>query len=84
LELPRRIQSGPDKGEIEWTKPSYHAIYRILKHPAYAGAYTYGKRHNVRVPGTEKKTVTCVLPIEEWPVLIQDAFPGYITWEQTP
>lgn len=82
LELPRRIQSGPDKGEIKWTKPSYHAIYRILKHPAYAGAYTYGKRHNVRVPGTEKKTVTCVLPIEKWPVLIQDAFPGYITWEQ--
>jgi hypothetical protein len=54
----------------------------MLKHPAYAGAYTYGKRHNVRVPGAERKVVTRALPMEEWPVLIRDAFPGYITWEQ--
>jgi DNA invertase Pin-like site-specific DNA recombinase len=82
LKLPRRATFGPGKGEIEWVKPSYQAIYRIVKHPAYAGVYTYGKRHNVRVPGTEKKVVTRVLPREEWPVLIQDAFPAYITWEQ--
>jgi DNA invertase Pin-like site-specific DNA recombinase len=81
LELPRCIQSGPDKDTIEWAKPSYHAVYRMLKSPAYAGAYTYGKKHNVRVPG-EKKVLTRILPMEEWPVIIQDAFAGYITWEQ--
>jgi DNA invertase Pin-like site-specific DNA recombinase len=82
LELPRCVQSGPDKGKIEWVKPSYQAVYRMLKNPAYAGAYTYGKRHNVRVPGAERKVVTRVLPMKEWPVLIREAFPGYITWEQ--
>jgi DNA invertase Pin-like site-specific DNA recombinase len=82
LQLPRRIQSGPARGETEWVKPSYHAIYRILKHPAYAGAYTYGKRGSVRLPGSDQKRVCRRLPMEEWAVLIQDAFPGYISWEQ--
>ena len=82
LELPRRIQRGPARGEIEWVKPSYQAIYRILTHPAYAGAYTYGKYHNVRLPGAERKVASRKRPLEEWPVLIQDAFPGYITWNQ--
>jgi DNA invertase Pin-like site-specific DNA recombinase len=81
MEFPRRIQCGPDKDTIEWVKSSYHAVYRMLKSPAYAGVYTYGKKHNVRVPG-EKKVVTRLLPMEEWPVIIQDAFAGYITWEQ--
>jgi DNA invertase Pin-like site-specific DNA recombinase len=38
LQLPRCIQNGPDAGQIEWVKPSYPSIYRILKHPAYAGS----------------------------------------------
>jgi DNA invertase Pin-like site-specific DNA recombinase len=81
LELPRRIPAGPGKDEIEWAKPSYQAIYRILTHPAYAGAYTYGKRQSTRLPGAGKKIVVRVLPLEEWEVLRRDAFPGYITWE---
>ncbi len=81
LELPRRIQSGPDRGEIAWVKPSYQAIYRIVKLPAYAGAYTYGKRRNVRLPGIEQKVIPRLFPIEEWAVLRRDAFPGYISWE---
>jgi DNA invertase Pin-like site-specific DNA recombinase len=80
--LPRSIQRGPDRGQIEWVKASYHAIYRILKQPAYAGAYTYGKRQNTRLPGAERKVVNRALPIEKWAVLILDAFPGYISWEQ--
>ncbi len=82
LELPRCLQSGPDRGEIEWVKASYQAIYRLLTHPAYAGAYTYGKTHNVRLPGQERKVVSRQRPLEEWPVLIQDVFPRYITWAQ--
>lgn len=82
LELPRQIQSGPDQGSIEWVKASYQAIYRILTHPAYAGAYTYGKTQRIRLPGAPGKVVTRSLPMSEWAVLQRDAFPGYITWEQ--
>lgn len=82
LELPRRVQSGPDKGKIEWVRPSYGIVHRILTHPAYAGAYTYGKRKGIRLPGSEGKVIVRKLPMEDWAVLKQDAFPGYISWEQ--
>lgn len=82
LELPRRVQSGPGRGQIQWVRASYGAIYQILKNPAYAGAYTYGKHQRARLPGAQQKTVVRRLPMEEWAVLIQDAFPGYITWAQ--
>ena len=80
LELPRRCWRGPRRGEIEWVRPSAMAIYQILKHPAYAGAYSYGKHRRVRLP--DGRVVVRRLPLEEWAVLIQEAFPGYITWEQ--
>ena len=82
LQLPRQVLGGPDRGEIVWRKPTYQAIYLILKHPAYAGAYSYGKHHHERLPGAGKKAVTRALPLAQWPVLIQNAFPAYIPWEQ--
>jgi DNA invertase Pin-like site-specific DNA recombinase len=82
LAVPRKVQTGPDAGDIYWERASYQAIYHILKQPAYAGAYTYGKHRNTRLPGAQRKVVSRNLPLEEWAVVIQDAFPGYITWEQ--
>jgi DNA invertase Pin-like site-specific DNA recombinase len=82
LQLPRRIQTGPARGEVEWVKPNYSSLYHILKQPAYAGAYTYGKHHNVRLPGADKKVITRQVPLEEWAVLKLEAFEGYITWQQ--
>jgi DNA invertase Pin-like site-specific DNA recombinase len=82
LQLPRRIPSGPDRGEIEWVRPAYQIIYHILKNPAYAGAYAYGRHHTLRLPGAQVQAARRTRPLEEWTVLIQDAFPGYITWEQ--
>jgi DNA invertase Pin-like site-specific DNA recombinase len=81
LALPRQLQRRPDRGKIDWVKASYQAIYRILTHPAYAGAYTFGKTYNVRLPGQAHKVVNRQRPLAEWPVLIQDAFPAYISWE---
>lgn len=82
VELPRRIPSGPARGEIAWVRPAYQIIYHILNNPAYAGAYAFGRSRSVRLPGAEGKTVTRSRPMTEWEVLIQDAFPAYITWEQ--
>lgn len=82
LQMPHCSFFGPDKGKIEWVKPSYPVIYRMLKHPAYAGAYTYGKKESTRLPGDGRKAKIRNLPREKWGVLIQDAFPGYISWDQ--
>jgi DNA invertase Pin-like site-specific DNA recombinase len=82
LQLPRRITEGSEPGQISWVKPSYQAIYAFLKNPAYAGAYAYGRHHYVRLPGAPQRPLSRPVPMGEWIVLKQEAFPGYISWEQ--
>ncbi len=77
LLLPRRVA-----GQTEWVRPAYQMIYALLKQPAYAGAFAYGKHHRVHLPGDQSKVVTHLLPQPEWPVLIENAHAGYLSWEQ--
>jgi hypothetical protein len=78
--LPRRDGSSWS-ADVRWVRPAFSAIYAILKNPAYAGAYAYGKFHRTHLPGEAHKVVTHPLPQAEWPVLRPDAFPGYISWD---
>jgi len=76
LRLPRRDRFG----EVVWKRPTIAAILAILKHPAYAGAFTYGRTrtlHNGSVPG---RTVTTRLPMEQWRIRVNDKYPAYISW----
>ena len=34
---------GNGRPEITWVEPTYHAVHTTLTHPAYAGAYVYGR-----------------------------------------
>jgi DNA invertase Pin-like site-specific DNA recombinase len=34
--------------EITWVEPTYHAVHTTLTHPAYAGAYVYGRTRKER------------------------------------
>ena len=58
----------------------------ILHSPLYAGAYVYGrtKFRSRTLPGEEPriKGRTRRVKQEDWPVVLLDAHPGYITWEQ--
>lgn len=80
LDLPCRVHRKIGRNEVEWRRPSYGAVYHMLKHPIYAGAYTYGKHHRIRLPDGSVDIKR--MPIEQWAVLIHDAHPAYITWEQ--
>lgn len=80
VQLPRRVGSS-FSDEVSWVRPAFSAIYAILKNPAYAGAYAYGKLHRTHLPGEAHKVVTHPLPQADWPVLRPDAFPGYISWD---
>ena len=31
-------------GQLAWSTAAYPAVHKILTHPAYAGAYVYGRR----------------------------------------
>ena len=80
LSFPRRILSGPRRGEIVWGPLEHSQVLRVLHNPCYAGAFAYGRRRTGR--GPDGKQLITVLPREEWTVLITGAHPGYIDWDQ--
>ena len=81
LQMPRQGSNAVGQAIIVWERASYPAIYQVLKLPAYAGAYTFGKRENAATPGQSQSRHRIAAP-EEWQVLIKDAFPAYIRWEE--
>ena len=42
LRMPVRPSCGPNKGQLDWRRPSQTAIKTLLSHPVYAGAYVFG------------------------------------------
>jgi DNA invertase Pin-like site-specific DNA recombinase len=77
LRLPRRDRFG----DVVWKKPTVAAILQILKNPAYAGAFVYGKTRSVRKDPTSAHTQEVRLPMDQWKIRINDVYPAYITWE---
>ena len=70
--------------EITWVTPTYHAVHNTLTHPAYAGAYVYGRTRFERRLGVDGtvRTHRRVLPRDQWQVLIEDHHEGFITWPE--
>ena len=69
--------------EIIWTGPTCHAVHNVLTHPAYAGAYTFGRSRQqrlVRDDGTPRVRRR-VLPQDQWEVLIKDHHAGFTDWD---
>ena len=71
-------------GQLAWTTPAYPAVHKILTHPAYAGAYAYGRTRAERyidadgAPATRRRAVT---GHDDWQVLLIDHHHGYIDWD---
>lgn len=84
LKLPRRQTSGLYAGDVLWKEPAIHALHSILKNPAYAGAFAYGRRvHDParHIPG-RRASGKVRKPRSEWIALVQDVYPAYITWDE--
>ena len=55
----------------------------MLRHPAYAGAYVYGRRQHdgrLRLPGKPHSGRRFLRDPRKWMVLQEGAFPAYIDW----
>jgi DNA invertase Pin-like site-specific DNA recombinase len=81
LPMPRHGYLRGDE-ELTWVEPTYTAVHKILTHPAYAGAYVFGKTQAQRYlngAGEVRARQRAVAP-EEWQVLIKGHHPGYIDW----
>jgi len=82
LQMPvRRMRSGVWR--IEWRRPDYATLYRILTCPIYAGAYVYGQKQTEIVwegNGSRKRTIS--KGYAQARVLLKDQHEGYICWEE--
>lgn len=77
--FPRRVRSGPHKGDVLWDELSHSRVLFVLHNPCYAGAFTFGRSRQRKLPNG---TGVCRrLPREEWTTLIRDAHEGYLSWE---
>jgi DNA invertase Pin-like site-specific DNA recombinase len=79
-----RQRCGPDKGGLVWRAPHQQGLSNMLRNPAYAGIYAYGRSRTDprrRHRGGEAARVRR-LDAEQWLVRIEDALPAYITVEQ--
>jgi DNA invertase Pin-like site-specific DNA recombinase len=70
--------------EIAWRRPTGHRVNQILKNPCYAGAFAYGRTaaQTVVRDGRARQGNRRRKPQSQWKVLILDAHPGYISWEE--
>jgi DNA invertase Pin-like site-specific DNA recombinase len=84
LRLPVRPLRGPAPHEVVWRPADNARVLDVLKNPAYAGAYVYGRRHREpigRRPGARHGSTVAVAP-QDWSVCLKDVYPGYISWEE--
>jgi DNA invertase Pin-like site-specific DNA recombinase len=70
-------------GEISWAEPTCHAVHTTLTHPAYAGAYVYGRTRDERYLGPDGalRKRRRKLPRDQWGVLIPGHHPGFTDWD---
>jgi Recombinase/Recombinase zinc beta ribbon domain len=84
IQLPQRVASGDNKGELIWRRPNRNTLSNLLHHPIYAGAYVYGRRpteRQRRQSGRPSPGRRVAKP-EDCPVLLKERHPAYSSWEQ--
>jgi DNA invertase Pin-like site-specific DNA recombinase len=82
--FPKRAYGGTWDGKLIWGFLDDGRALNILKNPAYAGCYAFG-RHRQQKTISDDGSVTAktvLLPEEEWLVCIRDHHKGYISWEE--
>jgi len=84
IQLGIRLREGPERGELAWRRPSRAVVANMLRNPAYAGIYAYGRstldprRRQAGRPFTGRVRQ----PREQWAVFLPGVLPAYISIEQ--
>lgn len=86
LLFPTRSWGATRNGELIWRPLSQGRLLAILHNPAYAGAYVYGKTQTrtKSLPGEAPRVKgrTRQVKVNDWPIVLKDVHPGYISWDQ--
>jgi Recombinase zinc beta ribbon domain/Recombinase len=79
-----RLREGPERGVLQWRRPSRAGVQNLLRNPAYAGIYAYGRstvdprRRQAGRPFTGRVRTAR----EDWIVFLPGLPPSYISIEQ--
>lgn len=86
LLFPTRHWGGLRHGELEWVPLRHSRVLAVLHNPAYAGTYVHGRTQtrSQLLPGEEPRVKgrTRRVKLADWPIVLHDSHPGYITWNQ--
>src|SRR5258708_33920142 len=74
--LPRRDRHG----DVRWTRATISSVAAILKNPAYAGAFVYGRTRMRAAAQEGASRAKAPRPIEEWRIVVKDRYPAYLDW----
>ena len=77
LTVPRRGRFG----EVAWRAPTTGMLGGILKNPAYAGTFVYGRTRSCHRHYANGKLVTTRCPRSEWQIVVQGKYPAYLDWD---
>jgi DNA invertase Pin-like site-specific DNA recombinase len=69
--------------QVIWVEPTYHAVHTTLTHPAYAGAYVYGRTRGERyvTPDGDLRTRRRRIGRDDWEVFIPEHHQGFLDWD---
>jgi len=84
IQLGVRLREGPECGELAWRRPSRAGVGNMLRNPAYAGIYAYGRSTldpRRRQPG-RPCTGRVRVGRDQWLVYLPGVLPAYISIEQ--
>jgi len=86
LLFPDRLWGKSRAGELLWRPLRHGRVLDVLHNPRYAGAYVYGRTQTRTRPLPHEpprvKGRTRRVAVADWPVVLQDAHAGYLSWEQ--
>lgn len=67
-------------GDVVWKRPTVAAILAMLKNPAYAGAFVYGRTRTITTGPSPRDKTQKRLPMDQWRIRVNDVYPAYISW----
>lgn len=80
LLFPRRLHTGPHRGELLWEPLVYVRAVWLLHNPRYAGAFFFGRTRTRKLLAGPSRSRW--LPREEWLALLPHTHAGYISWDE--
>ena len=84
LKFPKRAYGGAWNGRLIWGHLTDSRVLSILKNPAYAGAYVFGRFRCVKEilnDGVVRQRIRR-MPRDSWLVEIQNHHEGYVSWDE--